>query len=385
MPVRLVFPLVALTLLVGPLTARGDDLDKFIEQNRILAQKVKSEVAQALTQARTLEKTDPEQAQAVLKQALTKVQNSTALPANEQTQLSSQLLRRLREVGDLMRQQKGGQQPLKELPNKPAAPAPGEGPAAVAQKFIEKSNTAVDQSAKNKQAKDTGFAGAVAGIGASATPPAGDVTFPKDWAGKIKLREKYAGPQLTPKEVALVRALNSVLTVEFNDLPLKQALEVLMDRTGQAILVDPESLKEASVEYATDPVSFPKTKVTFRTVLRKILAENRLTYVIKEGTIHVVTPAKARETMVVRTYPISDIVAPSGFALQFGPLIARAQMLANVQGVINLIETSIDPMIWQPNGGPASITFSEPTMSLVIRAPTEFHYQMAGGGLSGGR
>jgi hypothetical protein len=388
MPVRLVIPLVALALLAAPVAGRGgDDLNKFIEQNRILAQKLKAEVNHALAQARVLEKGDPEQAQAVLKQALTKVQNSTALSANEQTQLTSQLSTRLREIGDLLRQQKTGQKqaPLKELPRKPDASPPAEGPAGVAQKVLEKSNNVVDQAAKNKLARDNGFAGAVAGIESSSIPPGRDVTFPKDWAAKIKLREQFAGPQLTPKEVALVKALNSVMTVDFTDTPLKQALEVLMDRTGQAIIVDPESLKEASVEYATDPVSFPKTKVTFRTILRKILADNRLTYVIKEGTIHVVTPAKAREMMVVRSYPISDIVAPSGYALQFGPFIARAQMLSNVQGLINLIQTSIDPMLWQPNGGPGSVTFHEPSMSLVIRAPTEFHYQLAGGGLFGGR
>ncbi len=377
---------LTLALVLSPAARAGDDLNKFVEQNRILAQKLKLETNAALAQARTLERTDPEQAHAVLQKALKQVQNSTALPASEQTQLIGQLLGRLRQIGETIRQGKVAQQqaPLKESPKKVTADPPAPGPSAVAQKFIEKGSTAADAAEKVRVEKNKGFSGAVAGIESSAIPPLGDVTFPKDWAYKTKLREKYSGPQLTPKEIALVKALNSVLTVEFSEKPLKEVLEYLQDRTGQPIIVDPGSLKEANTDYS-DPVSFPKTKATFRTVLRKVLADNNLTYVIKEGMIQVVTPARARDMMVVCSYPISDLVAPSMLAQQFGPFVARAQMLANVQGLMNLIQTSIDPTIWQENGGRGSVTFHEPSMALIIRAPAEFHYQLAGGGLFGGR
>ena len=43
-------------MLVVPFARADDDLGKFVEQNRILAQKVKTEAAQAMTQARALEK-----------------------------------------------------------------------------------------------------------------------------------------------------------------------------------------------------------------------------------------------------------------------------------------------------------------------------------------
>jgi hypothetical protein len=81
--------------------------------------------------------------------------------------------------------------------------------------------------------------------------------------------------------------------------------------------------------------------------------------------------------MTVRSYPISDLVEGS-FGQQFGPFVARAQMLNNAQNLINLIQNSVDPSIWQANGGGGSITFYEPTRTLIIRAPTEFHYQFGG-------
>ena len=201
-----------------------------------------------------------------------------------------------------------------------------------------------------------------------------DVTFPKDWAAKTERRKKYAGPVLSEKEVALVKALNSVLSVDYQETPFKAVLEDLQKRTGQAIIVDPNSLKESNTDY-NDPVSVKLKKVLFRTVLRKVLADNGLTFVIQEGTIQVVTPSKAREMMVTRTYPINDIAVPIG--MRFGPFVARFQMLANVQSLINTIKSTVDPSLWTADGG-GSIQFFEPGMSLIIRAPTEFHYQLSG-------
>jgi hypothetical protein len=381
MHVRLVCWLVALGLfLTIPTSVRADDdLSKFVEQNRILAQKIKAEATGAIAQSRVLEKTDPEEAQSILQKALKQVQNSTALPAADQTQLTTQLLGRLRDVNEAVRVHKAAQAqaPLKELPKKPPADPPAQGPSGVAQKVIEKGNAAVDAGARLQEERNKGFGGAVGSIASSSVIPSGDVTFPKDWAEKTKLREKYAGPQLTAKEVALIKALNSVLSVDFDNKPLKDVIEYLQDRTGQSIIVDPAALKEANTDY-TDPVSFKVNKASFRTILRKVLADNGLTYVIKEGTIQVTTPARARDMMVVRTYPISDLVAASGLANRFGPFVARAQMLSNVQTLIQTIKSSVDPTLWPENGGNGSITFYEPGMALLIRAPTEFHYQLSG-------
>jgi hypothetical protein len=366
----------------APAARADDELDKFVAQNRIVAQKVKSEAASAIAQSRTLEKTDPDQAQALLQKALRQVQNSTALPAAEQTQLTSQLLGRLREVGEVARQQKVVQQqiPLRELPKKPASVDPGKGPSAIAQQVIENTGAAVDSSARVNREKAKGYNSVVSGLGAGSIPPEGDIAFPKDWAAKTKMRAGYAGPKLSDKEIALVKALNSVMSVEFNETPLKSALELIQERTGQSIIVEPASLKEANIEYANETVTFKANKAAVSTILRVILRNSGLTYVIKEGTLQVVTPARAREMMVVRTYPISDLVATNDLAQQFGPFVARAQMLINVQNLINSIQSTVDPSIWQANGGGGSIQFFEPGMALIIRAPAEFHYQFAGVG-----
>ncbi len=388
MSVRLVVSLLAVGLFLAiPYTVRADDdLDRFVEKNRLLAQKVKTEANHAMLQARAVQKADPEQAQELLQKALKQVQNSTALAATDQTQLTTQLLGRLREVGEILREQKVAreQAPLRDLPNRPSTGPSGAGVSGVAKSFIEKGNAGVDAGSRFQEEKNRGYSATVSGIAKSSVLPTDDVMFPKDWAEKTKLREKYAGPQLSAKEVALLKALNSVLSVDFDGKTLREAIDYLQDRTGQAIIIDPASLKEANSDY-TDPIKFKANKLTFRTILRMVLGEVGLTFVIQEGTIQAVTRERAREMMVVRTYPVSDIVAPNGFGIRFGPLVARAQMLNNVQTLIGIIQSSVDPTLWQANGGNGSITFHEASMALIIRAPAEFHYQFAGGGLFSGR
>ena len=179
--------------------------------------------------------------------------------------------------------------------------------------------------------------------------------------------------KLTAKEKALLKMLNSTLSVDFKDTTLKEALELIQEKTNNAlpIFLDEGSLKEANIE-SDEPVTFKVRKATVRTILKKILADKGLTYVIKEATIQVVTPQKAREMMVVRTYPVGDLLGSNNpFLDPFG-----FQQLAAINALINVIKTTIEPSIWEQGG---TITFFPPG-SLIIRAPAELHYQMGFGG-----
>ncbi len=101
-------------------------------------------------------------------------------------------------------------------------------------------------------------------------------------------RKNFVGNKLTAKEVTLLKALNSTLSVNFKEAQFKDVLEYIQEKSGVAIIVDEGSLKEAMVEY-NDPVNFKIHKVTVRTILKKILLDRGLSYIIKEGTIQVVT------------------------------------------------------------------------------------------------
>jgi hypothetical protein len=168
------------------------------------------------------------------------------------------------------------------------------------------------------------------------------------------------------------------MTAPFKDEPLSSVLNYLQEKTGQVIILDDASLREAMVE-KDDLVSFPKTKVTFRTILRKILGDKGLTYVIREGTIQVVTPQKARDLMVVRTYPVGDLVTPIQPVGPFGNFGWSQQ---NAQILIDQIKSTVDPSIWEQGG---SIVYNQATRSLLIRAPAEVHFQLGFGASYGGK
>ena len=160
----------------------------------------------------------------------------------------------------------------------------------------------------------------------SATQIDGAVEFPKNW-DRIAERGK---PKLTEKEVAMLKALNSVLSVDFDKTRLSKVFDFLQDKAGLTILVDESSLKDANVDLYEDTVSFKVNKVTVRTILRKVLADRGLSYVLKDGMVQVLTQEKARQTMVVRAYPVSDLVATDN-RIFWGPVFSARFMLQNAQ------------------------------------------------------
>jgi hypothetical protein len=374
------FTLLTLLALTAAAGRADDDLAQFVQRSKLAAQRLATDVNHALAQAKALEKSEPAQAQALLERARDQVRDARDLPETERVRLTQLLQARLRQVGEVVRQRRVADAEAPRLPE-PARRAPAPPPAGAsdfAQGFIAAGKAQLDASRANRVVRDNGFNGVIRGVETSALPMEGSIAFAKNWKELSERRKQTVGPHLSPKEIALLKTLNSTLSVDFRDNALREVLNYLQEKTGLAIIVDLGSLKDAMIDYEEEKVTFKANKVTVRTILRKLLADRGLAYILKEGTVQVVTAQKARETMVVRTYPINDLVSPGPYAQMFGPFVARMQSIANAQGVINMIQHSIDPAMWNVNGGPASITYFPPSMSLVIRASAEMHYSLGG-------
>jgi hypothetical protein len=185
-------------------------------------------------------------------------------------------------------------------------------------------------------------------------PSGKDIEFPEYWAKLKEIRKDPFELKLTKAERNLIRAMNSTLSVNFDRTTFRNAIDYLQEKTGTTIVLDKEALEEAEVSY-DDPVSFSASKIQYRTVLRKLLADRGLTYFMRDGVIEVVTPKKARETMVTRLYPLP--VDPLA-----GPLAAQVR----AQQIIQLIVTTIEPASWAINGGSGTIAYDPLTRSLII-------------------
>src|SRR5262249_50637351 len=133
----------------------------------------------------------------------------------------------------------------------------------------------------------SGLSAADRDVANSATPSAKDMEFPKNWKELVAKRTK--GPEMTRTEKAIMKALESTIEANFDNIRFEDVIKYLEDKTGVTILLDKLALEQQAVTYETT-VKYRARKISMRTVLRRILADHGLTYYIKDETIQVTTP-----------------------------------------------------------------------------------------------
>jgi hypothetical protein len=227
-----------------------------------------------------------------------------------------------------------------------------------------------NQLAANRQMKNErqhGVTGVLRDVDKHGGPPKDDISFPPDWKQRTQTRSSSLVPQ-TAKEKALLRALNSTISVRFKDSRLEDVIEYLQIATGLRIVLDKASLDEVGVRYDS-PVSIGVKSITVRSLLQIVLADLGLTYVVKDESLAVVSPHKGRELLLVRKYSVSDLSASACGSFSG----EQAAMF------INLIQSTIAPESWKVNGGTGTISYAPLTRSMVIKQSAEFHSVLSGG------
>lgn len=262
----------------------------------------------------------------------------------------------------------------RKYPNNPAARVAGQ-QAATSGRVGNENATRQDNSNR--------YAGAMKDVSGSAVPPKGDVDYPKDW--KQRTAKRTTGVKLTEKETAIMKALDASFpkSEEFKDAKFEDVLKYISDFTNQPLIVDGQALKDAQVGYDS-PVNLRIPKgITARTILRKLLGEFGLTYVIREESIQVIAQTKAREIMVTRTYYLGDLLeggfGVNGLAALALPGLKQAQIAQTAAQIIEMIQTSVDPESWKDKGGAGTISFNYATRSLIIRQSAEVHAMLGSG------
>lgn len=283
---------------------------------------------------------------------------------------------RLRREIEAARQQH--QQGNSAAASRQAADVAGRNPTSPAAQASSRINSAADQvnaARRFELDRQRGLAGVNRDIVKSATPPAGDMDFPKDWAARVKNRT--TGTPLSAKEKSILDALATPVMVNFKNSRFDDVIEYLSTLTGQPILVDPSALKEAEVTYET-PVTLNAKGVTVRTALRKVLAELGLSYVIKDEIIQVTTITRAREMMVIRSYPVADLVIlhRPEFGIFPGRPVSPLEVQRNVDDLMRMFMSAGDAGSWQANGGTGTIAYHAPSNSIIVKQTAEVHMML---------
>ncbi|MBY0527032.1 MAG: STN domain-containing protein [Gemmataceae bacterium] len=397
---------------------KNDLLDKKVLENKVAAQKIEAEVSDAVADARKLASAQPGQAVDVLKRALNRLEADTALTQDRRDALVKMLKSRISLYGN-----DSSKTPDNRTAKMQLTKAEEEAKAAedrVVQRTIElinqlkkdrryaeaaraaedlqrryPTNAAVRAVVAGTTRSDTlaggqdirnesnyRFNGAMVSVDRSKLPPVGDLEFPKDWREKMKYRKGLNEPVLTAKEMAIVKSLSKPINTDYDKAAFTDVIEDLATKLDCTIVVDKAALNDALVNSETQ-ISLKIKGVSARTVLRKVLADLGLAYVVKNEVIQVVSMEKAKEMMVQRTYYLGDLLAGGSFTdagIRFVPGIDQFQAMQNVVNIIGLIQSTVDPDSWEANGkgGKGTIAFYGPGMGIVIKNTAEVHGMMSG-------
>ncbi|MFN4261149.1 MAG: hypothetical protein ACK4RK_17815 [Gemmataceae bacterium] len=387
----------------------------------VAAQKAEAEVQEALLQAARLSATNPRLAIDRLQQTLAQVQANPALPDQRKEGMARLLrdrIRRLELAQPAATVARPAGPPVATPASRPTvAPANTEeqylqstlaqvraleqqGRTAEAQRLADDlarrfpDNPAIQASIRmSSVASKIGSARTITAdhdsralatlndINRSARPPAGDIEFDKVITERAAKR--VTGVALTAKEKAILHGLNKLVSVKFDNTRFQDVIEYIATELDQPVILDKQALNDAQIDYDT-LVSAQVRDISLRTLLRKVLGEFGLTYVVRGEAIQVVSIFKAQDLMVTRAYYIGDLVSDGGAnAFGLNPLyftnldqLAQAQRAA---AIIEMIQTTVDPDSWRLNGGKAAISFDFTTKSLIIRQSAEVHAILGSG------
>ncbi|NBP52496.1 MAG: hypothetical protein EBU70_15190, partial [Actinobacteria bacterium] len=133
------------------------------------------------------------------------------------------------------------------------------------------------------------------------------------WQEITRLREKYKSVDLAnpgSAEQKIYEALDKpVDSLRFDETPLRDVVAALQDQQGIPVQLDARALEDAGLDLET-PVTKNVSNVALRSALRLLLSDVDLTYIIKDEVLLITTKEKAEENLVVKVYPVADLVLP---------------------------------------------------------------------------
>ena len=172
-------------------------------------------------------------------------------------------------------------------------------------------------------------------------------------------------PALSNAEIAMLKAFNSTLSIDFKAKLFKKVIDFLEDKTQGAIAfaMDEEALNAVKFD-GDDPVTLKAKNITVRSILRKITADKKLGYYMEDAIVTITTAEKAGKQTITKLYPISNLVGPGPAQIQ----------LTNAKALILLLESTVEPQYWNLNGGLGKMDYYPQTKMLIVIASQEIHY-----------
>jgi hypothetical protein len=164
--------------------------------------------------------------------------------------------------------------------------------------------------------------------------------------------------------------------VDFKKEKFQDVIDFLKRKTGVEVSVGKRDLESAGASFESEITL--SMKASMRTILKRILGDLNLAYIVKDETIQIMTRERASQETVARTYYVGDLLATTDMRLP--PLLNQLIMIQNINSIMSTITQTIDPQSWKVNNPDAvgTIVFEPITMSFVVKQTAEIHFMMGG-------
>ncbi len=214
----------------------------------------------------------------------------------------------------------------------------------------------------------------------------------------------------TKRDIAADAAINQKLDQEIDlateKLPLNEFADLLSKKTGLSIQLDHKALEAAGVGFDT-PISRHLSKVSARSALRLVLKQLGLTFMIQDEVLLITTFEEANNKLQVRIYPVRDLIVHRGpHVASVAPAVHKntggiqaadsspptktnmppaAQTPAagreaapheDVDELIQLITSTIQPNSWGDLAGQGNVKYLDSVGSLVFAQTPEVHEEV---------
>ncbi|MEY3206599.1 MAG: hypothetical protein RLZZ21_2930, partial [Planctomycetota bacterium] len=173
------------------------------------------------------------------------------------------------------------------------------------------------ENARTKRDQQRGFMDALHLVDVAAIPYPDDppIHYPKAdrWREINRLRAKYRPAAFDPTNVNEKRIYEALEKptgpkFEFNQNSLKDLEATIEAQFGIPVTFDQKALDGVDLNEAT--ITESASGISLRSALRRILANQDMTYLVKDETLVITTKEAASTDMVPRVYAVGDLVLP---------------------------------------------------------------------------
>ena len=162
-----------------------------------------------------------------------------------------------------------------------------------------------------------------------------------------------------PQEARIRKALDEKTAVEFIETPLHDVTVYLAKKHSIEIQIDKRALDDAGLGTDT-PVTRMVKDISLRSLLRLMLKEFDLTFVIDNEVLMLTTVDEAGQRLHTQIYDVEDLVVTDAGV--------------DYDSLVSMILATIAPTTWDEVGGPGSISTLHRT--LIISQTEEVHEQI---------